>query len=83
MFETEHEFGEHQFDATKEFPVILPPLCEQTAIAGLLSTWDMAIEKIERLIQRKQKLKSEHLRVLINGNRPNATIGTLPDQKRG
>jgi len=32
-----------------------PPLPEQTAIADLLSTWDEAIEKTERLIQAKER----------------------------
>ena len=39
----------------KEFPIVLPPLHEQTAIADFLSTWDTAIEKIERLIAAKEK----------------------------
>lgn len=44
----------------KAFPVLLPPLSEQKAIADLLSTWDEAIEKTERLIQAKEaKLKGQ------------------------
>ncbi|WLE96750.1 MAG: restriction endonuclease subunit S [Candidatus Electrothrix communis] len=39
----------------KAFPVILPPLPEQKAIADLLSTWDEAIKKTEKLIQAKEK----------------------------
>lgn len=35
--------------------ITLPPLPEQKAIAALLSTWDEAIEKTERLIQAKEK----------------------------
>ncbi|MBI4792270.1 MAG: restriction endonuclease subunit S [Deltaproteobacteria bacterium] len=35
--------------------VPLPPLQEQTSIAFLLSTWDLAIEKTERLIAAKEK----------------------------
>jgi type I restriction enzyme S subunit len=35
--------------------VSLPPLPEQTAIASLLSTWDLAIEKTERLIAAKER----------------------------
>jgi len=38
-----------------DFPVLLPPLSEQRAIANLLSTWDEAIEKTERLIHAKEK----------------------------
>jgi len=35
--------------------VELPPQNEQTAIASLLSTWNLAIEKIEQLIAAKEK----------------------------
>lgn len=50
----------------KAFPVILPPLPEQKAIADLLSTWDEAIEKTERLIQAKEKRFKCLLRELIS-----------------
>jgi len=49
----------------KEFPVLLPPLPEQTAIADLLSTWDAAIEKTARLIAAKEKWLSWLTRRLI------------------
>ena len=43
----------------------LPPLPEQKAIADLLSTWDEAIEKTERLIREKEKnLKSQIQKVM-------------------
>ena len=35
--------------------IILPSLNEQKAIAAILSTWDEAIEKTERLIDLKEK----------------------------
>ncbi|MFH0960820.1 MAG: restriction endonuclease subunit S [Pseudomonadota bacterium] len=35
--------------------VPLPPLGEQNAIASILSTWDVAIEKIEQLIAAKEQ----------------------------
>ena len=50
----------------KEIPFIVPPLPEQKAIADLLSTWDEAIEKTERLIQAKEKRFKWLLRELIS-----------------
>ncbi|KUL33072.1 restriction endonuclease subunit S [Chlorobium limicola] len=46
--------GKLDFDALKALDILLPPLSEQKAIADLLSTWDEAIEKTERLIQAKE-----------------------------
>lgn len=45
----------------KEIPFVVPPLPEQKAIADLLSTWDEAIEKTERLIVKKQKFYGAQL----------------------
>jgi type I restriction enzyme S subunit len=42
-------------DILNKLSLVLPPLPEQKAIADLLSTWDEAIEKTERLIQAKEK----------------------------
>ena len=39
----------------KNFPIFLPPLSEQKAIADILQTWDTAIEKTEALIAAKEK----------------------------
>lgn len=44
--------GVQTFKRTK---ILIPPLPEQKAIADLLSTWDSAIEKTERLIAAKEK----------------------------
>lgn len=41
--------------AIGEFPIQLPPIPEQEAIAETLSTWDAAIEKTEHLIAAKEK----------------------------
>lgn len=49
----------------KEIPLALPPLPEQNAIADLLSIWDKAIEKTERLIQLKEKQFKRLLNNLI------------------
>ncbi|EKD81417.1 MAG: hypothetical protein ACD_39C01819G0003 [uncultured bacterium] len=48
-------------------PINLPPLLEQKAIADLLSTWDKAIEKTERLIQIKEKRLRQMSRLLLFG----------------
>lgn len=48
------------------YKVALPPLPEQQAIADLLSTWDKAIEKTERLIQAKELRFRWLLRELIS-----------------
>lgn len=39
----------------QQMPLLLPSQVQQTAIADLLSTWDAAIEKTERLIAAKEK----------------------------
>lgn len=55
-------------DLLKELPILLPPLPEQKAIADLLSTWDEAIEKTERLIQVKEKQLRQMSRWLLFGH---------------
>ncbi|MBE9542288.1 MAG: restriction endonuclease subunit S, partial [Proteobacteria bacterium] len=52
-----------------KIPVLLPPLPEQKAIADLLSSWDEAIEKTERLIQTKEQFKIGQLQELITNNK--------------
>lgn len=51
---------------TEKTPIILPPLSEQHAIAGLLSTWNQAIEKTQRLIQVKEKRFRGYVQRLID-----------------
>jgi type I restriction enzyme S subunit len=57
----------------KAFPVLLPPLPEQKAIADVLSTWDAAIEKTERLIEAKERRFRYLLNDLIHEGRSNQT----------
>lgn len=49
-----------------EYMLTLPPLPEQKAITDLLSTWDEAIEKTERLVKAKEKRFKWLLRELIS-----------------
>jgi len=58
----------------KDFPILLPPLPEQKAIADLLATWDEAIEKTERLIQAKERRFKWLLRELISDPRNRQTV---------
>ncbi len=47
-------------------PIYIVPRIEQTAIADLLSTWDQAIEKNERLIAAKEKRLKWLIQTLIS-----------------
>ncbi|NCO14917.1 MAG: hypothetical protein GW898_11155 [Thiomicrospira sp.] len=55
----------------------LPPVPEQKSIAELLSTWDEAIEKTERLIQAKERQKIGELHSRISSQKANSTIGSF------
>ncbi|MCD6475548.1 MAG: restriction endonuclease subunit S [Anaerolineaceae bacterium] len=70
-----HGTGRLDTDLLKQFPIVLPPFPEQKAIADLLSTWDEAIEKTERLIRAKEKRFKWLLRELISEQR-NSQKGT-------
>lgn len=48
---------------TIQFP--LPPLSEQQKIAEILSTWDMAIERKEKLIEVKKEFKKGLMQKLL------------------
>lgn len=45
----------------ESFPLCLPPLEEQKKIAETLSVWDSAIEKMEKLIECKEKIHAKLL----------------------
>lgn len=51
------------------FPIPLPPLPEQKAIARLLSTWDEAIQKTEQLIAQKELRKKHLMQQLLTGKK--------------
>ncbi len=45
----------------------VPPLEEQYKIARILSTWDRAIERVQRLIEAKQRQKAKLVSQLLSG----------------
>ena len=45
----------------------IPPLLEQEKIAGILGTWDEAIEKLSSLIEQKKLLKKGLMQRLLTG----------------
>lgn len=50
------------------FPILLPPLEEQNNIVNTISIWDSAIEKTEKLIEKKEALLNWYAkRILISG----------------
>lgn len=56
----------------KDIPISLPELLEQKKIAQILSTWDEAIEAVEELIKKKEKLKGILLHTLVIGKKKTA-----------
>ncbi|MFT5084799.1 MAG: type I restriction enzyme S subunit [Lentisphaeria bacterium] len=53
----------------KDFPVLLPPLPEQTKIAQILSTWDKAIATVEKLIENSKQQKKALMQQLLTGKK--------------
>jgi type I restriction enzyme S subunit len=51
------------------FWIAIPPLPEQKKIADILSTWDRAIEKTEKLVDAKIKLKKGLMQNLLTGRK--------------
>jgi type I restriction enzyme S subunit len=45
----------------------VPPLIEQAEIARILTTWDRAIERVQRLIEAKQRQKKGLMQGLLTG----------------
>lgn len=56
-------------------PLELPPLPEQKAIAEVLSVWDRAIEKTERLIQAKEKRLEAYGRTIFDRTEAGKHLG--------
>jgi len=53
----------------KQFPVILPPAHELTAIESLLTTWDQSIEKLSALIAEKKQKQKALMQALLTGKK--------------
>jgi len=57
--------GNLSAEIVKSFKIPLPPLAEQEKIAKILSTWDMAIEKITTLIEKKKLRKKALMQAIF------------------
>ena len=55
----------------KQIKIPLPPLSEQKRIAEIISTWDQAIEKLDKLISAKEKQFKWLLKKLITDQKNN------------
>ncbi len=64
----------------KSYIFSLPPLPEQQKIARLLSCWDKAIEKTEKLINAKNKLKKGLMQKLLTGKKRFKEFIVSPDR---
>jgi type I restriction enzyme S subunit len=53
----------------REFSILVPSLTEQKKIAKILSTWDRAIEKTEKLIINSQRQKKSLMQQLLTGKK--------------
>lgn len=56
-------------EVCRSIPIKLPPLPEQKAIAKVLSTWDEAITKTQKLITQKQQQKKWLMQMLLTGKK--------------
>ena len=54
-----------KWDYTSKYKIQLPPLPEQRKVAEILSTWDRAIETVEKLIANCQSQKKALMRQLL------------------
>jgi type I restriction enzyme S subunit len=56
-------------ETCRDLPLLLPPLPEQRKIAEILSTWDEALEKLDALIEAKERGKKALMQQLHTGQR--------------
>ncbi len=53
----------------RDYPIAVPPLPEQRCIAEILSTWDRAIEMVEKLIANARAQKRSLMQHLLTGKK--------------
>jgi type I restriction enzyme, S subunit len=53
----------------RNFPVLVPSIMEQSRIVAVFLLWDKAIERLEKLIAAKKKLKQGLMQQLLEGRR--------------
>ncbi len=53
----------------ERIPILLPPLPEQEAIAGVLECWDKGIQSLEKKIEKKRNIKKGLMQQLLSGKR--------------
>ena len=53
----------------KQLPIPLPKISEQKKIAEILSTWDRAIETVEKLVANSQQQKKALMQQLLTGQK--------------
>lgn len=47
--------------------ILVPPIKEQEKISEILSTWDLAIDKQQQLIEKKKEFKKGLMQILLSG----------------
>ncbi len=67
----------------RNFPVVFPAIQEQKAIAAILSTWDEAIEKTERLIACKERHFGWLVNELIGKRKAEVSLAELCPPEEG
>lgn len=58
-----------EMDELKDYPLPLPPVKEQKAIANVFDLWDYSIDQIETLIVAKQERRTWLMQQLLTGKR--------------
>lgn len=65
----------------RQFPTALPLLPEQRKIAGILSTWDEALEKLDALIEAQERRKKALMQQFLTGKKRFPTFAKKPWKK--